>query len=133
MLAFTANEDLTFSSIDIIGKKSGNSLVEVYTRLGGYTDYEQNSRAWDLVFSGTVALSQNSATRVSLNVDVFTPLGSDRAFQIYAQNGILFKKGSAAAVRTEVTNEKLSLENGVSLKDRFKQVKESGVMSGSIG
>lgn len=127
MMTVNVAEDMTFVSLDIIGKKSGGSLVEIYTRLGDYDNNEENPNAWELIFEDTVDLTQEQATTIG-EFSVFTPAGSDRAFHVYAKNGLMYEQGNAAVK----SNGTLSLKKGVSLKDRFKQVKDTGIMSGSI-
>lgn len=131
MFTLSAAQDTHFVSFEIRGKKDGNSLVQVYTRLGEFNGFEQNANAWELIFDQTIQLSKNQNTDIgSVIGDVFTPAGSDRSFHVYAKNGMLFKTGNAAT--STAGNGSFLIKNGIFLKDRFKQSKGPGMMSGMI-
>jgi hypothetical protein len=126
----TAFEDVEFTSFAAIGKKSGQSLVEVYTRLGDYAGVEEDPDEWELCFSNEVEVLKNQLSNSfieSFECDTFTPAGAKRSFMVYSKKGMLIQKGISAS-----SDALVQFDSGVWLKDKFTQVKGEGTMSGEI-
>eukprot|EP00804_Cyclotella_cryptica_P025581 CCRYP_002822-RA/>CCRYP_002822-RA protein AED:0.08 eAED:0.08 QI:1628/1/1/1/0.77/0.6/10/590/602 len=128
MFTATAIDSASFASFGVFGNKSGNTLVEVYSRVGDYTGVEQNPNAWERCFSNTVQLVKNQVANIDiLTCDTFTAAGNKRSFQVYVKNGMLIQNGVTAT-----SNASIKIENGIFLKDRFNQKKGNAIMTGSL-
>ena len=128
MFTATAIDSVAFASFGVFGNKSGNTLVEVYSRVGDYTGVEENPNAWELCFSNTVQLVKNQVTNIDTSVfDSYTTAGSKRSFHVYVKNGMLIRNGVSAT-----SNASLKIENGIFLKDRFNQNKGNALLTGAL-
>ncbi|KAL3802772.1 hypothetical protein HJC23_007549 [Cyclotella cryptica] len=131
MFTATAIDSVSFASFGVVGKKNGDTLVEVYTRLGDYSGAEQNPNAWEHCFSNNVQLLKNRASNIAsienLTCDTHTPSGTKRSFHVYVKNGILIQRGVMNS-----SNTSLKVDNGIFLKDKFKQAKGQAVVFGEV-
>ncbi|KAL7519280.1 hypothetical protein ACHAWX_004062 [Stephanocyclus meneghinianus] len=128
MFTATAIDSVAFASFGVFGNKNGNTLVEVYSRVGDYIGVEQNPNSWELCFSKTVQLQKNQVTNIdTLSCDTYTAAGSKRSFHVYAKNGMLIQNEASATF-----NASLKIENGIFLKDRFNQNKGSALLTGVL-
>lgn len=127
MFTATPTNHISFSSIGVVGKKSGNSLVQIWTRTGPYLGFENSSNGWELCFNKMIVLQQGVPTSVDLTCSTHTTAGSTRSFHVYSKNGLNFEKGT-----TTTSNALVKVQNGAILKDLFKQIKGDGLIAGSL-
>ena len=127
---FTADavKDVAFSSIGVFGKKNRNSLVQIYTREGSYTGFENSPAGWILCFNGILLLQQVVPTQIDLKCSTYTKGGNSRSFHIYVKAGMRAEKSASSVSSKDL----LLVQNAVILKDMFKQVKEDGLMGGNL-
>jgi hypothetical protein len=71
MFNVTSNDDVVITGFDI--SPMGNTVVEVYYRVGGYAGFESNASAWKLLGSATVAYT-GSPVYISVG-DLVLPAG----------------------------------------------------------
>ena len=126
---FTASptKSMSFASIGIIGKRTRNSLVQIWTRAGKYAGFEDSSSGWELCYNKIVLLKQGLPTYIDLACSSFTPSGTTRSFHVYAKAGMTIENEA-----TTSSNALLNVSNGAILTDLFEQVKRDGLVAGSL-
>ena len=127
---FTADavKDVSFSSISVFGKKSRNSMVQIYTREGAYTGFENNPNEWILCFNSILLLQEEVPTQIDLECSTYTKGGESRSFQVYAKAGMRVEKSASSAS----LNDLIIVQNAVILKDMFNEVNDYGLMGGNL-
>jgi hypothetical protein len=125
MFTATPTKNVAFQSIGIVGSKTTNSLIKIYTRIGSYQGYETTSNGWVLCFDQLVQLQKGTPTFVDLACQTFTD--TSRSFMVYSKAGMSAQVGSFAS-----SNASLKVDTGIFLKDLFKQVKGAALMAGSL-
>jgi hypothetical protein len=120
-------KDVSFNSIGVVGKRSRYSLVQVYTRVGSYSGFEDSSSGWELCFNKVVLLQQGIPVSIDLACSTHTPFGSSRSFHVYAKAGMNIVAGISGS-----SNDLLKVDNAIKMRDLFRQVQGVATMTGSL-
>lgn len=127
MFTVTAENEMIVSSIGVLGKRTRNSLVHIYTRSGPIDGFEDSSSGWELCYTQIVLLDRSNPTFLEMSCNTHTPAGSSRSFHVYVKAGMLIETGAS-----NPSNNALRVENAVFLRDLFSQVKGAGLMAGTL-
>ena len=92
MFTVSASDQVTIGYLGIVAEKDGNSDIQVYTKSGSHTGFEEDETAWTLIFDNTVSVVKESWASLKLDSDVTIESGSSQAFYIFSSKGLLYHK-----------------------------------------
>ena len=92
MFTVSASDKVTIGYLGIVAEKDGNSDIQVYTKSGSHTGFEEDESVWTLVFDNTVSVTKESFTSLKLDSEFTIEAGSSRAFYIFSKVGLLYHK-----------------------------------------
>ena len=127
MFTVEADHEMRFLSIGVIGKRTRNSLVQIYTRAGSTDSFEESSSGWELCFTEIILLQRSNPTFLELSCNTHTPAGSSRSFHVYVKAGMVIETGASTS-----SNNSLRIEDAIFLRDLFSGVNGDGLMAGSL-
>jgi len=132
MFSLDAKEAVTLRSLDVEGKKDGESRVTVYALQGDYEGNEFNEGAWERVFDHSVSLQQNVATNIGqFDKEVAIAAGERISLFVFSKNGLRMSTNTGSLRKAHEDNS-LVMYDGLAFKKEFNKVEQNGQWNSAV-
>jgi hypothetical protein len=114
------SRDIEISSLKFYSWEIENAFIQVYTRSGEYTGFEQNQNGWELVHEQSLdLLGGNTLTMLSLPSKVAVSGGTTKSFFIWANSGNIRYDDGTSEGAVWNSDSFLELYQGVGIVSKF--------------
>ena len=122
MFVVRAKRDIAISSFAINPNSRGYGAVKVYTRAGNYTNHEQSSVGWDLIFDNPLVKHKRRGMETDLgdfHKQVIIAGGSFQSFFVTSSKGMVYQMGKQEFAVFE-SDESMEILEGIGTDGEFE-------------
>lgn len=119
MFSVQSSRDVVITNVDFFSRSiRSDQLVEVYTRVGGYSGYEFAEEEWEIVYNNRLDLQGKSMPTSVEGLSVYIPADTLQSFFLFTPNKVRYSEGSSEG-SVFTTDGILKIYEGVGVRRKF--------------